>query len=112
MVQTVAQGLEAYLIDDLAHKGTHEELAGFGMADAALLHVEEGILVELTYGGSVATLHIVGIDLELRLGVHTGLTGETEVAVGLLGVGVLSAFAHEHLAGKGTGGLIVEHILV
>ena len=84
VVQAVAQGFEADAIDDLAHEGSHEELAGFAEANAALLHVEEGIFVELAHGSAVTTLYIIGIDLELGLGVHACLACETEVTVGLL----------------------------
>lgn len=84
VVQAVAQGFEADAVDDLAHEGSHEELASFTEADATLLHIEEGILVELAHGSSVATLYIIGIDLELGLGIHACLACETEVTVGLL----------------------------
>ena len=36
-------------------------------------------------------LHVVGVDLELRLGVRGGVVGEQQVLVGLLGVGLLRA---------------------
>ena len=112
VVQAVAQSLEAYLVNDLADKGSHQELASFDIADTALLHIEEGIFVELTYGSTMTTLDIICVDLKLRLGVHTCLACEAEVAVGLLRVGMLSSLANEHLAGKGTDSLIIEHIFV
>jgi len=39
--------------------------------------------------------HVVGVDLELRLGVGTRFVGEEQVFVGLLGVGLLRIRAHE-----------------
>jgi hypothetical protein len=77
VVQAVAQGFEANTIDNLTYESSHEELAGFTEADTALLHIEEGIFVELTHSGAMTALYVVGIDLELRLGVHTRLTCET-----------------------------------
>ena len=78
MVQAVAQGFKTYSIDDFTYESTHQELACLGVANTALLHIEEGILIELTHGGSVTTLHVIGIDLELRLGVHTSLACEAD----------------------------------
>ena len=76
VVQTVAKSFKCNLVNHLAHEGSHEELACFNKADTTLLHVEEGILVELAYGSAVAALHIVGIDLELRLSIHACLACE------------------------------------
>ena len=76
MVQAVTKSFEAHAINNFAYKGTHEELACFTEADTTLLHIEESIFVELTYGSTVATLHIIGINLELRLGIHTRRASE------------------------------------
>ena len=53
-------------------------------AGSSLLHVEHGGIVELAHGGAMGTLHVVGINLEHRLGEHAGLAGGTEVLVGHL----------------------------
>ena len=41
-------------------------------------------------------LHVVGVDLELRLGVDLGVAREQQVAVGLVGLGLLRVRVHVH----------------
>ena len=64
-------------------------------ADAAGAQVEDRVLIELADGRPVGALHVVGIDLELRLGVDLRLVGEQQVLVGLLGVGLLGVLVHD-----------------
>ena len=78
--------------------------------DAALLHVEDGVLVELTDGGAVATLHVVAVDFELRLGVNLGGVGCHHIAVALIGFYLVCTLCHEYAAGKAAHRLVVEHI--
>ncbi|CDB12081.1 unknown [Bacteroides sp. CAG:633] len=59
----------------------------------------------------MATLHVVGIDFQLWLRVHTSLARGTKVAVGLLRTGVLCTGTNQYQSGKSTRSLIVEHIL-
>ena len=59
----------------------------------------------------MAALHVVGVDFQLRLGVHAGFAGGAEVAVGLLRVGVLRAGTHQDEPGESARGLVVEHVL-
>ena len=54
-------------IQHFSHKRADEQLTRFLFVYAALLHVEEGRFVELTGGGAVRRLYIIGVDLQLRL---------------------------------------------
>ena len=76
-VKAVAKGIEADGVDNLAHEGKHQQQTGFLFGYAALAHIEEGVFVKLSYCGTVAALHIVSINLQLRLGVHAGFAGGT-----------------------------------
>ena len=44
----------------------------------------ECILIELTHGSSMTAFHIICVNLELGLGIHTRLTCEAQVSVCLL----------------------------
>ena len=112
VVQTVAQGTELHLVYHLVDECLLEEQTCLGKADATLPHVEQGCIVQLAYSGAVGTLHIVGIDLEHGLGVHTGLIGCTEVLVGHLRDGLLSPRLYQHTPGKGSCGVVVEYIFI
>ena len=111
-MQAVAQGSEGDLVDDLAGEGLLQQQAGFGLADATLAHVEEGVVVQLSHGAAVAALHVVGVDFQHRLGVHACLGGADEVGIGLLRLGLLCFLAHEDTSGKGACALLVHHIFI
>ena len=54
--------------------------------------------------------HVVGINLELGLGVHLGGRGAAQVAVALIGLDTRTVGLHQYLAGKGADSVVVEHI--
>ena len=112
IVETVAKGFETHVVDDLVDEGVLQQELGLVERNTSLTHVEEGRIVELANGRAVGTFHIIGIDLEHGLGVHTGLTGGRQVLVGHLRGGLLGPMLHEHTTSKGTCGLIVEHVFV
>ena len=60
----------------------------------------------------MGTLDVVGIDFEHGLRVHPCLLGSCQVLVGHLRCGLLSTVLYQYPSGKGTGSLVVEHILV
>ena len=64
-------------------------------SDAARAQVEQRLLVELADRRAVRALHVVGVDLQLRLGVDLRVVGEQQVMVGLLGVGLLRVLADD-----------------
>ena len=75
-----------------------------------MLHIEDGVLVELTDGGAVATLHVVAIDFELRFGVYFCGVGGYDVAVGLISLHLARAFGNHDASGECAHGVAVEHI--
>ena len=111
-METVAKRFELHLVDDLVDKGILQEQLSLSERDATLAHIEEGRIVELSYRRAMGTLHVVGIDLEHRLGVHSCLFRGRQVLVGHLRDGLLGAVLHEHTPCESTYGLIVEHILI
>ena len=101
-----------HLVDHLVDKGILQQQSGFLKRDAALTHIEECCIVELSYRRAVGAFHIVGIDLKHGLRVHTGFAGGCQVLVRHLRNRFLCAVLYKHTTGKGTHGLVVEHVFI
>lgn len=111
MLQSVAKWLDTDVIDNITHEGKHQKHTSFVFGDASCAHIEESILVELTYCGSMRALYIVGIDLELRTRNHASLVGETEVTVGLMSISLDCSITHEDSSDETCLGFPIEHVL-
>ena len=110
MTQAVAQRVKAHAVYHIAHEGLHKQFLGNRQRDAACLHVEQRFLVELAHSGTVRTLHVVGINFELGLGVHLGGGRCHYVAVALISVDFGTVGLDENLTGKSADSVVVEHI--
>ena len=77
-----------HLFDDLAAEGEGQERAGRRLVEAARAEVEERRLVESSGRRAVRALHVVVVDLELRLRVDERRVREDQVPVRLVGVGL------------------------
>src|SRR3712207_7677267 len=60
----------------------------------------------------MGTLHVIGVDFQHRLGVHTGGIGSYTILIGFLTDGLLRIMTHQNTAGNSTGGVIVAHIFI
>src|SRR5262249_19278132 len=89
--------LRPKLPPNLGGKSQGQHLAGGWLGKAPGLEVEQSQLIEISDGGAVRTLHVVGKDLELRLGVELGGVGEQQCPIGLFGVGLLSRLTDQNL---------------
>ena len=76
-------------IHHVAGEPVGEHAARRALRDAARAQVEQHLLVELPDGGAVRALDVVGVDLELGLGVDLGVARKEQVAVGLMRFGLL-----------------------
>ena len=112
MMQAIAQWLQLHLVDDFVDKCKLKEQLSLLAAHTTLLHIEQCGIVELTYSTSMRTLHIIGINLQHRLGEHTGCLRSTEVLVGFLRNSLLGTMTNQHSTGKSTTCLTIEHILI
>ena len=111
-MEAVAKGFERHVVDDLVDKSILQQEFGFFKRDAPLTHVEEGRIIELANSRAMRALHIIRIDFEHGLGVHTGLLRGSEVLIGHLRGGFLGTMLYQDLSSKSTCSLIVEHIFV
>ena len=84
MMEAVAQRLKGDLVYHLSDEGELKEELCILLADATLTHIEEGGVIELTYRRAVRTLHVVGVNLEHRLSVHTCCLCGAKILVDLL----------------------------
>ena len=80
-MQTVAQGNEFHLVDNLVDEGKLQQQLGLLDRNAALLHIEQCRIVQLPHSGTMGTLHVVGIYFQHRLGVHAGGLRGREVLI-------------------------------
>ena len=80
-MQTVTQWLQLNPVDDLTNEGELQQQLGLVLIDAPLLHIEHSRIVELSHCRAVRAFHVVGVDLQHRLGEHTGLLGHDEVLI-------------------------------
>ena len=67
--------------------------------------------VKLAYRSTMTALHIIGINLQLRLGIHMRFASGAKITVRLLGTRRLRTRTYQYQTGKSTDRLVVEHIL-
>src|SRR5262249_49858019 len=84
-----AHGTFLHALDAFTGKCEKQQVARCNFVDAARTQIEEGIFFDLSNRGSVSALDVVGENFELGLGVDLRVVREQQVAIGLLGVGLL-----------------------
>lgn len=60
----------------------------------------------------MATLHVIGVYLQVRFGVHSRLRRHTDVSVGLVSLCLDGSLRHLHFAGEGSYRFVVQDIFV
>ncbi len=89
---------DRYAIDDLGAERVGEEVARGRLRQAAAAQIEHRVVVEPADRRAVRAFHVVGKDLELRLGIDLRLGAEQQVAARLRRVRLLRVRVHEDLA--------------
>src|SRR5256886_16180364 len=100
VVEPVTHGAVPHAVEDLGPKAVHEDAAGGVGREPATAEIIELGLVDRTHGGAVGALHVVRIDLELRLAVGASFGREQQVVVGLLRIGALRPRPHDDAPGE------------
>ena len=93
-------------------KSTQQKISRQYFVDSARAQIEECFLIDLPDGCAVGALHIVGVDLQLGLGINLRVIGEEQVAVGLLGIGFLRIFVNDDSAVKNTVRVVIEDAVI
>ena len=101
-MQAIFQSIQTDGINHLIDEGKHQQQTGLAHGDAALLHIEQSTFVKLPHRSAMATLHIISINLQLRLGLHVRFARSAKVAVRLLGARMLCIGTYQHQTGKST----------
>src|ERR1019366_1314441 len=99
-------------VNNVAREGMHQQIARLFPRDAARLHVEDGLLVELANRRTVCATNIVGVNLQLGFGMDGGVFGKNEIPVCLLGVSLLRVRTNDDLPVKNRGGCSAEDALI
>mgnify|MGYP001601567081 CR=1 FL=1 len=98
LLQLGAYRLNLDAVDDVVRKRKRQQAPGGVERDAARLQVKQLRRIQLADGRAMGTLHVVGKDFELRLGIDGRVIRQQQYLVGLLGVGLLGVFANKDLA--------------
>ena len=109
--QGFAHVLALHLLQRLADKRLDQQGARLRLGNAARLAVEQQILVKIGAGRAMAADDVVGVDLQLRLGVELGIRRQHQHLRHLLAVGLLRVRAHDDLALEDAARVPVEHAL-
>src|SRR5262249_51885469 len=88
-------------LDRLPNKGFDQHAACLLTRDAARAKIKERGLVEIADRGAVTTLHVVGVDFQLWLGVDRRARSEHKVAAELVRIDLLRARSYGDAALKG-----------
>src|SRR6185295_2408994 len=93
-LEIAADRLDADPLDELAREGVGQEALRRLFPNTAGTEVEDRVLVELADGRAVGAPDVVGVDLELWIGIRDRFGREQQVAVRLLGVRLLRALVN------------------
>ena len=63
-VQPVAQGIETNSVDNLVDESKHQQQTGLMHRNAALPHIEQSCIIQLSDRRPVTTLHVIGINFQ------------------------------------------------
>ena len=80
------------------YEGNHLQDLGFILWNASGSHVELLVFIQLAYGSSMRTFHVIGIDFQLRLCVNPCSIGKEEVVVFLICFRDLGIRVHDYPA--------------
>src|SRR5699024_2288434 len=101
--------LIADFLHQFAGKAVGEYGACAGFVDTARTQIEDGVFIELADCGAVRALDVVGVDLQLRLGVDLGLFRQQQRIRRLFGIGFLRVLVDDHLAVEHTAAAVAEN---
>ena len=82
-----------------------QDLAGFPLADPARPQIKKRVFLKLPDRRSVAAFHVIGKDLQLRLGVSLGRIRKEQALVRLMSVRPLRVLAHHNYPAENAAGI-------
>src|SRR5262249_27657710 len=112
LAQPLAYGGGLHAIEAFVGEGKQQQAARLSLRHSAGTQVEQRVFVDLPDGGAVSALDVVGVDFQLRLGVDLRLVAQQQVAVGLLGVGLLCSLMDNDAAMEYAARLFVQDAVV
>jgi hypothetical protein len=112
LLYTLPRGSGFHALDAFASEGQKQQAACRRFVDAARLQVKKCVLFDLANRRPVSALDIIGVDLELRLGVNLCVIGKQQVAIRLLGVGLLRVFVHYNAPVKDAMRMSIQNAVI
>ena len=107
--ERVTHALMADRLEGLGDEGGDQHGLGLGLGNAARAQIEEMVVIDIARGRAMAADDIIGIDLELGLGVELGRLREKQRVTRLLAVGLLGVARDDDLALEDAARTIVHH---
>ena len=98
-------------IQGLGQEGAHQDGAGLGVGNAAAAQVEQLLGIEFADRRAMAAFHVVGENLEFRLGIDLGVGRQQQRLVHLIAVGLLRCAGDLDLALEHAARAAGQHVL-
>src|SRR5690625_2906028 len=88
--QQLLNGIDSNIFDCFEGKSVNKKFFCLLFIQSSAFQIENLILVQLAYCSAVRTNHVIGKNLQLRLGVDKTFTGKQQVSVFLKRINFLS----------------------
>ena len=108
-VQFLPRRSKAHAVGDFAGERVNQHAPRRLRIQAAGAQIKNRLLVQLPDRRAVRALHVIGVNLQLRLRVHGRFIGKEEVLVRLFGVGLLRDLLHKNPAMENAFRFVVEN---
>ena len=107
----LAQGLILDFFQRIGEEGQHHQHDRAILRHAARAQIEQRGLVDGAGGRAVAALHVIGVDLKLRLAEELAVLVQKQRLADLVAIGFLRPWLDKDLALKNALGTVLEHFL-
>ena len=111
-IEHSAKRLDGYAVKNISRKRMQQDTLSLLFGHSAGTQVKQGFGIKLACGCAVAAFYVIGVNLQLRLGVHRGLVCEHDGFVFLEGIDALCVLPHEDLPIEYAGSAVIQNALV
>lgn len=105
----ITQGFIANIIKRISKKRLNQHLPCLFRRNAPAHQVEKMRVINLANRGTVRTGHVIGVNLQLGLGIRLTFAGQQQRPAHLVAISVLGNRVNQNLALKNAPGLIVKN---
>ena len=94
----VAQRRHLDAVEYFTGKSETQHFSRCGFINTTRTQIKDLLRVQLSDGGTVTALDIIGVNFQLGLGVDLGITGEHQIVIGQLCIAVLCLLVDQYAA--------------